>query len=188
MKLDPWYRFYFSENDKFFDYCESVEKTEKEISKFNSSDIVGYHNLVNFSEKIFNVGFNELSATPFNNFFFMIKQLPKLLMLKSYLTVFGLVKKFIKNKQLRQALSIQPLLLGGNPTSTTSIYNLIHFLERKWGVHYAMGGTGNLIKALCKLMKEEKIKISLNSEVTNLLTDKNKVTGIEVNNSKEFFL
>ena len=157
MKLDPWYRFYFSENDKFFDYCESVEKTEKEISKFNSSDIVGYHNLVNFSEKIFNVGFNELSATPFNNFF-MIKQLPKLLMLKSYLTVFGLVKKFIKNKQLRQALSIQPLLLGGNPTSTTSIYNLIHFLERKWGVHYAMGGTGNLIKALCKLMKEEKIK------------------------------
>ena len=82
VKLDPWYRFYFSENDKFFDYCESVEKTEKEISKFNSSDIVGYHNLVNFSEKIFNVGFNELSATPFNNFFFMIKQLPKLLMLK----------------------------------------------------------------------------------------------------------
>ena len=120
-------------------------------------------------------------------FFFMIKQLPKLLMLKSYLTVFGLVKKFIKNKQLRQALSIQPLLLGGNPTSTTSIYNLIHFLERKWGVHYAMGGTGNLIKALCKLMKEEKIKISLNSEVTNLLTDKNKVIGVEVKNSKEFF-
>ena len=57
----------------------------------------------------------------------MIKQLPKLLILKSYLTVFGLVKKFIKNKQLQQALSIQPLLLGGNPTSTTSIYNLIHF-------------------------------------------------------------
>ena len=172
VKLDPWYRFYFSENDKFFDYCESLKKTEKEISKFNSEDIIGYHNLVNFSEKIFNVGFDQLSATPFHNFFFMIKQLPKLLMLKSYLTVFGLVKKFIKNKQLRQALSIQPLLLGGNPTSTTSIYNLIHFLERKWGVHYAMGGTGNLIKALCTLMKEEKIKISLKSEVTNLLTTK----------------
>ena len=101
----------------------------------------------------------------------MIKQLPKLLMLKSYLTVFGLVKKFIKNKQLRQALSIQPLLLG-EILPTTSIYNLIHFLERKWGVHYAMGGTGNLIKALGKLMKEENIKIFLNSEVTNLITKK----------------
>ena len=117
----------------------------------------------------------------------MIKQLPKLLILKSYLTVYGLVKKFIKNKQLRQALSIQPLLLGGNPTSTTSIYNLIHFLERKWGVHYAMGGTGNLIKALGKLMKEEKIQISLNSEVTNLITKKNKVIGVEINKSKKYF-
>ena len=186
VKLEPWYRFYFSENNKFFDYSESLKKTEEEISKFNPADIDGYHSLVNFSEKIFNVGFEQLSAKPFDNFFFMIKQLPKLLILKSYLTVFGLVKKFIKNKQLRQALSIQPLLLGGNPTSTTSIYNLIHFLERKWGVHYAVGGTGNLINALFKLMKEEKIKISLNSEVTKLITQKNKVLGIEVNKSKKY--
>ena len=186
VKLEPWYRFYFSENNKFFDYSESLKKTEEEISKFNPADIDGYHSLVNFSEKIFNVGFEQLSAKPFDNFFFMIKQLPKLLILKSYLTVFGLVKKFIKNKQLRQALSIQPLLLGGNPTSTTSIYNLIHFLERKWGVHYAVGGTGNLINALLKLMKEEKIKISLNSEVTRLITKKNKVIGIQVNESKEY--
>ena len=187
VKLDPWYRFYFSENNKFFDYSECLKKTEKEISKFNSSDVKGYYNLVNFSEKIFKVGFEQLSAKPFDNFFFMIKQLPKLLMLKSYLTVFGLVKKFIKNKHLRQALSIQPLLLGGNPTSTTSIYNLIHFLERKWGVHYAIGGTGNLIKALHKLMKEEKIKIFLNSEITNLITKKNEVIGVEVKKSKKYY-
>ena len=119
--------------------------------------------------------------------FFYDKTTTKLLILKSYLTVFGLVKKFIKNKQLQQALSIQPLLLGGNPTSTTSIYNLIHFLERKWGVHYAVGGTGSLIGALHKLMKEEKIKISMNSEVTKILTEKDKVTGIEVNNSNNYF-
>ena len=78
-------------------------------------------------------------------------------------------------------------MLGGNPTSTTSIYNLIHFLERKWGVHYAIGGTGSLINALHKLMKEEKIKISMNSEVTKILTEKDKVTGIEVNNSNNYF-
>ena len=84
----------------------------------------------------------------------MIKQLPTLLTLKSYLSVFGLVGSFIKDTQLQQALSIQPLLLGGNPITTTSIYNLIHFLERKWGVHYAMGGTGALVNGLKKLMIE----------------------------------
>ena len=116
----------------------------------------------------------------------MIKQLPKLLILKSYLTVFDLVKKFIKNKQLRQALSIQPLLLGGNPTSTTSIYNLIHFLERKWGVHYAVRRNWKFNKCIIKINERRKIKISLNSEVTRLITKKNKVIGIQVNESKEY--
>ena len=133
IRLDPWYRFYFSENKKVFDYSDKIKKTESEIGKFNKNDINGYRKLLKFSEKIFNVGFSKLSFTPFHNFWFMIKQVPSLLFLKSYLSVFKLVGKFIKNKQLRQALSIQPLLLGGNPITTTSIYNLIHYLERKWG-------------------------------------------------------
>ena len=157
VRLDPWYRFYFSSNEKVFDYSDSLKKTESEIEKFSHRDVEGYRKLLKFSEKIFNIGFLKLSFTPFHNFWFMIRQLPTLLTLKSYLSVFSLVGKFIKNTQLQQALSIQPLLLGGNPITTTSIYNLIHFLERKWGVHYAMGGTGALINGLKKLMIEEKL-------------------------------
>ena len=41
----------------------------------------------------------------------MLKQIPTLITLKSYLSVFQLVSKFIKNEQIRQAFSIQPLLL-----------------------------------------------------------------------------
>ena len=88
VKLDPWYRFYFSENNKFFDYCESLKKTEKEISKFNSEDIIGYHNLVNFSERIFNVGFDQLSATPFHNFFFHDKTATQIVNVKKLFNCF----------------------------------------------------------------------------------------------------
>ena len=95
----------------------------------SNGDILPWKNLLKFSEKIFNVGFSKLSFTPFHNFWFMIKQIPELLKLKSYLSVYQLVGKFIKNNQLQQALSIQPLLLGGNPITTTSIYNLIHYLD-----------------------------------------------------------
>ena len=112
VKLEPWYRFYFSENNKFFDYSECIKKTEKEISKFNVEDIKGYHELVRFSEKIFNVGFEQLSATPFHNFFYD-KTITKITYIKKLLNSFWFSKKFIKNKQLQQALSIQPLLLGG---------------------------------------------------------------------------
>lgn len=184
VKLDPWYRFYFSSNKKTFDYSKSLKKTESEISKFNSKDVEGYHKLLNFSEKIFKVGFEELSSVPFHNFFFMIKQIPKLIKLKSYLSVYKLVSRFIINDQIRQAFSIQPLLLGGNPIETTSIYNLIHFLERKWGVHYAIGGTGQIIKGFEKLMKEEKINIYKNSEITEILFQDKKAIGIKVNKQK----
>ena len=184
VSLDPWYRFYFSSNKKIFNYSASLKDTEEEISKFNAEDVKGYKNLLDFSEKIFNVGFEQLSFVPFHNFFFMIKQIPKLIKLKSYLSVYKLVSKFIKNEQIRQAFSIQPLLLGGNPIATTSIYNLIHFLERKWGVHYALGGTGQIIKAFEKLMKEEKISINKNSEVTEILLQDKKAIGIKVSKKK----
>ena len=170
-----------------FDYSDDLKKTENEISKFSKTDVDGYKRLLSFSEKIFNVGFLKLSHTPFHNFWFMIRQIPILFKLKSYLSVFQLVSKFIKNENLRQALSIQPLLLGGNPIGTTSIYNLIHYLERKWGVHYSIGGTGALVNALKKLMIEEKISINTNSEVTKILTEDQKVIGVEINNSKRFY-
>ena len=182
VELDPWYRFYFSSNKKIFDYSKSLKRTEKEISKFDKRDVKGYRRLLNFSEKIFKVGFEKLSFVPFHDFFFMIRQIPTLITLKSYLSVFRLVSKFIKNEQIIQAFSIQPLLLGGNPIDTTSIYNLIHYLERKWGVHYAIGGTGKIVQGFEKLMKEENIKIFKNVEIKGILTKDEQAIGVKFKN------
>ena len=184
VKVEPWYRFYFSSDNSTFDYSSNLKKTENEISRFEPNDVNGYKKLLVFSKKIFDVGFTELSHTRFDQFFFMIKQIPKLLRLRSYLTVYQLVSSFLKNEKLRQAFSIQPLLLGGNPINTTSIYNLIHYLERKWGVFYSLGGTGALISALGRLMREEKIKVNLNSNVTGIITEKDNAVGIQLANRK----
>ena len=186
-RLDPMYNFYFNQNKQSFNYFDKVEDSLKEIAKFNPKDVEGYKNLLKMSEKIYKVGFDKLSFTPFHNFFFMIRQIPSLIKLKSYLTVFQLVSKYINNEQIKQALSIQPLLLGGNPLETTSIYNLIHYLERKWGVHYAMGGTGAIIRAFEKLMNEEKIKINKNTDVKEIIFKNNKAIGVKAQNGRELF-
>ena len=181
--LDLWYRFVFSDGDTF-DYTGNNELMEKEIKKFSENDFQGYIKLVNFTEKIFNKGFTDLSDKPFNNFTFMIKQIPSLISLKSYKSVYKLVSDYISNEKLRRVFSMHPLLVGGNPFTTTSIYTLILFLEKKWGIHYSMGGTGNVVKALEKLMNEESIKIFKSAEVTEIISDKNKVKGVKINNSK----
>ena len=182
--LDLWYRFVF-EDKTSFDYTGNEQGMEKEIQKFSKDDVQGYKKLVNFTEKIFDKGFTELSAKPFNNIKFMLKQIPALLKLKSYQSVYKLVSSYISNEKLRRVFSMHPLLVGGNPFTTTSIYTLILFLEKKWGIHYSMGGTGSVVNALEKLMKEENIEIIKEAEVTEILNIGNQVTGVKINDEKE---
>ena len=182
--LNTWYRFIFEDGDKF-DYSGDEEKMKKQIREINEDDIKGYEKLVKFTKKIFDKGFTELADVPFDKPLVMMKQLPALLKLKSYKSVYSLVSSYIKNEKLRRMLSMHPLLVGGNPFTTTSIYGLIFYLEKKWGIHYSMGGTGNIIKGLEKLMAEEGIEIIKGQEVTNIISINNKIEGVKLDNQKE---
>ena len=180
--LNLWYKFVF-EDGSSFNYSGNEEDMKKQIEKFCRKDLSGYKKLLNFTEKIFNKGFTELSTKPFNKVGFMVKQIPALLKLKSYQSVYKLVSSFISDEKLRRVFSMHPLLVGGNPFTTTSIYTLILFLEKKWGIHYAMGGTGSVVKALEKLMAEENIKVLKNSEVTEIINHNNKIKEVKINNN-----
>jgi len=184
IKLTPlkiWYQFIFEDKTKF-DYSGNDSEMKNQIQKINKTDVKGYEKLVNFTKKIFDKGFTELADVPFDKPFVMMKQLPALLKLKSYKSVYSLVSSYIQNEKLRRMLSMHPLLVGGNPFSTTSIYGLILYLEKKWGIHYSMGGTGNIIKDYEKLMNEVGIKILKESEVTKIISKNNKISGIQINN------
>ena len=182
--LNTWYRFIY-EDGMSFDYSGNEENMKKQIEKINKDDVKGYERLVKFTKKIFEKGFLELADVPFDKPKTMIKQLPALLKLKSYRSVYSLVSSYIKDEKLRRMLSMHPLLVGGNPFTTTSIYGLILYLEKKWGIHYSMGGTGNIIKGLEKLMEEEEIKIIKGHEVTNIVSSNKKIKGVKLDNQKE---
>ncbi len=184
--LEPWYRFHFHDGQTF-DYSQSIQKTKKEMEKFSSEDAKNYHKLLEASKSIFDVGFTKLADKPFTSFFYMIKQIPALLRLKSYLTVAQLVNKYIKNPHLRAAFSIHPLLVGGNPFSTTSIYALIHFLERNWGVYFSMGGTGKLVQELTKLLERSGVEIIYNVDIKNAYEKNGRIEKIESMNGNIYY-
>ena len=187
IKLTPlkiWYQFIFEDKTKF-NYSGNELEMKNQIEKINMGDVKGYERLVNFTKKIFDKGFTELADVPFDKPFVMMQQLPALLKLKSYKSVYSLVSSYIKSEKLRRMLSMHPLLVGGNPFSTTSIYGLILYLEKKWGIHYSMGGTGNIIKGYEKLMNEVGIKILKESEVTKIILKNNKISGVQINNQTD---
>jgi len=181
--LNTWYQFIFEDKSKF-NYSGNEIEMKNQIEKISKEDSEGYTELVNFTKKIFDKGFSELSHVPFNKPFVMMQQLPALLKLKSYKSVYSLVSSYVKNEKLRRILSMHPLLVGGNPFTTTSIYGLILYLEKKWGIHYSMGGTGNIIKGLEKLMGEVGVEIIKGREVKNIILDNKKITSVQLDNKQ----
>ena len=110
-----------------------------QIEQMNPADVQGYQNLVKQAQEIFSIGYEELAHVPFNRLSDMLRVVPQMIRLKSYKSVYSMVASHIKDERLRQVFTFQPLLVGGNPFNVSSIYLLIHWLERKWGVHFAKG-------------------------------------------------
>jgi phytoene desaturase len=182
--LTPWYRFYFDEDGSTFDYGGTLEETLAEMRRIEPKDGDGYIRMLAHSKKLFDAGFTKLAGQPFHNPLTMVRQIPRLVTLGSHRTVWGFVTKYFQSPKLRQALSIQPLLVGGSPFDTTSIYGLIHYLERKWGVFYAEGGTGAIVKALGKLMEEEGIDICLGTTVSSIVIENRRAAGVRLDNGE----
>jgi phytoene desaturase len=138
---------------------------EAEIEKFEPGAAASFRKYLVHSKQIFDTGFTKLGAVPFHKPLQMIGCVPDLIRLGNYKTVWQMASQYFKTEKLRRVFSFQPLLVGGNPFNTTSIYALIFYLEREWGVQFCMGGTGGIIRGLEKLMRDEGIDIRLNEEV-----------------------
>ncbi|MBM3826810.1 MAG: phytoene desaturase [Verrucomicrobia bacterium] len=175
--LTPWYRFQFADGDTF-DYGGTLEATLAEIERIEPRDRAGYLALLEHSRRIYDIGFTQLSAQPFHRLGTMLRQVPHLLGLRNYETVWQMVSRHLVSDKLRRAFSIQPLLVGGNPFDTTSIYGLIHFLERAHGVHFAMGGTGAVIQALGGLLARQGVALLLSTSVERVLVERGVARGV----------
>lgn len=180
----PWYRFHFHDGETF-DYGPTEALTEAEIARLSPGDVEGYRRMGRWSKKIYDIGFKQLAAAPFHSIGFMLRQIPHLLRLRSYESVWGMVSRFIKDDRLRRAFSIQPLLVGGNPFDTTAIYGMINHLERTHGIWFPKGGTGALVDALERLMREEGISITLETTIAGIRLDGRRATGVVLDDGRE---
>ena len=181
--LDPWYRFHFNDQTDF-NYGPDRENMLDQIREISPVDVSGYLNMLKESEAIFKLGYEKLAGHPFNRIATMIRYAPAIIKMRGYQSVFSFVSRHLQHPNLRQAFSIQPLLVGGNPFKTSSIYSLIHALEQKWGIYFCMGGTGKLVSELEKLMIRNGIKINYNSDVSHFSTIGRVITRVNFKNRK----
>ncbi|MEO6528540.1 MAG: phytoene desaturase [Gemmatimonadaceae bacterium] len=178
--IDPFYNVRF-EDGSVFRYTGKREEVVEQIRRFAPDDVEGYYKFAAATERIFAAGM-ALIDTPFDRLSDMVKVLPDLVRLQSHKSVAQLVNGYFRDPRLRQVFSFHPLLVGGNPFQTTSIYALIHTLEQQWGVWFAMGGTGALVRALVQLFTELGGTLRLECEVEEIEVDTRtrRATGVRL--------
>ncbi|MDV2983112.1 UNVERIFIED_CONTAM: phytoene desaturase [Methylobacteriaceae bacterium AG10] len=175
--MQPFYRIRF-EDGQSFAYSGDRAAMRAEVARFAPDDVAGYERFMAHSEAVCRVGFERLGHVPFGSVGAMLRIAPDLLRLSGHRSVYDVVARFIRNERLRTVFSFHPLLIGGNPFRASGIYCLIAHLERQWGVHFAMGGTGRLVDGLCGLIRGQGGTIRCGAEVARIRVDKGRATGI----------
>lgn len=181
--VDPFYRLVWEDGTRF-DYVNDQKGLDDQIRALNPADVEGYRKFLAYSEAVYQEGYIKLGAVPFQTFWTMIKAAPQLAGLESYRSVHDIVARFIKDPYLRQAFSFHTLLVGGDPFKTSSVYALIHALERRGGVWFPRGGTGALVKGLVKLFQDLGGEVRLSSPVDQIVTENGRAVAVVSNGER----
>jgi phytoene desaturase len=181
--MEPFYRIRFDDGS-WFDYSGDEATMRREVARFCPADLPGFDRFIAAADQACKLGFEDLGGMPFNSFSDLLAALPSMVKMMAWESLYTLVSRHISDPKLRIVFSFHPLLIGGNPFAVTRVYSLINTLERRWGVHWAMGGTGALVKGLVNLLSERGVTVRCNAPVTRINIEQDRARGVTLENGE----
>ena len=165
--LDPYYRIRFADGTHF-DYSGDAAAMRAEVARFCPTDLAGFEAFIEESERCYQLGFEELGSVAFDTVGDLLAAVPSMMKMRAWRSLYRMAASHLKDAKLRIVMSFHPLLIGGNPFAVTCVYSLITSLERRFGVHWAMGGTGTLVRGLVGLLEGSGATLRCNAEVREI--------------------
>ena len=181
--MNPYYRIRFSDGS-YFDYFGDEDRMRAEVARLSPEDLPGFERFMQEAEHCYVKGYEELGTVPFETVGELLASIPSMIDMRAWQSIFQMARRHFRSHKLQQVFSFHPLLIGGNPLTVTCVYSLIPALERRYGVHSAMGGTGAIIQAMVRLMEHLGGELRLNAEVAQILVDRRRVKGVELANGQ----
>lgn len=179
VQTDPFYRLLFPDGSHF-ECSGDPDRMRAEVRRLSPGDAKAYERFLKLSESIYRFAFEELGQIPFSSFMPMVKAGPRFALNRADQSVFRFVSTLFKDPRLRIAFSFHPLFIGGNPLEATRLYALVSYLEGRWGVHFAMGGTNALVRGLVDLIAGQGGQVLCNAPVQEILVDEGKARGVRL--------
>ena len=182
--MDPFYRLRFDDGT-WFDLSGDPARVRAEVARLSPGDVAGFERFMALSTELCRIGFEELGHVPFNSFLDMLRVAPDLLKVRAWRSVYSTVSAHVRDKRLRVAFSFHPLLIGGNPLRVSSIYGMIEAIQQRWGVHFAMGGTGAVVAGLVRLIEGQGNVVRCHADVAEITVTGRRATGVRLTSGEE---
>ncbi len=183
--VTPFYRLSWPDG-AHLDYLNDDVRLAAEIARIEPEDVAGYREFLAYSADVYREGYQKLGHVAFLDFQSMLRAAPSLARYGAWRSVYSKVAGFVRNEKLRQAFSFHTLLVGGNPMTASSIYALIHKLERESGVWWAEGGTNRLVAGMVRHFERLGGVLRLGDPVAAIDTLGDRVTGLRTASGQAF--
>ena len=182
-RLDPMYSSYFDKGEVHYEVSNDLVKNIEMFESISSDDAEGFLKYLSDLYHRFNIAKDHFLQRPFReakDFYnpFMISQGLKL---KTLNNAENLLKKYIKDRRMRQMISFQTLYIGISPAKGPSLYTIIPMIEFLYGIWFIKGGMHTMASAMERLFLELGGQIKYNAEVEQIVIENGKASGVLLN-------
>ncbi len=181
--MDPYYEIRWDDGSRFA-VRQDEEAMLAEVARLSPGDVPGYRKFLIDSERRYQFGFEGLGRRPMNRLMDLIREIPGFVRYRADKSVYAHAAARVKDPRLRMALSFHPLFIGGDPLHVTSMYILVSYLEKEFGVHYAMGGVQAMADAMVRVIQDQGGTVRLGEEIDEILVENGRATGIRTHDGE----
>jgi len=167
--LDPHYRIFFKDGDQV-DITPELERTKSIFEEYEQGAGETLERYLEKSEENYEIGMRH----------FVYEDRPRL---RDYMdldvarnarglsligSMQGHVENYFEHPKLQQIMQYTLVFLGGSPTNTPALYNLMSHVDFNLGVWYPEGGIGEVVDAFVDLGRELGVEYETDRPVTQI--------------------
>ncbi len=180
-KLNPAYSVYFDENNSI-PIEDSLEKICNRFEKIETGSSIKLKKFILNARENYRVAVLDLIYKMPGESPLELVTIDTIKKVKYFLTnIRREVRKDFKNHMLRAILEFPVLFLGAKPSDTPAFYNFMNYADFGLGTFQPKNGFYDVVQGMIKLAKSLGVSFYNNSNVTKVITEKNKVIGLEIN-------
>ena len=179
-RLDPGYQVYFGKDDSIL-IGDSLEKIYKAFEEEEEGSAAQLKIFIEKAADNYKIAIDELVYRPGVSPFELVTPDTIKKLRYFFSNVKREVTRSFKNPKLRQILQFPVLFLGAKPEDTPAFYNFMNFADFGLGTWHPKDGMYSIVKGMAQLAESLGVKIHLDSEVEEILTENKKAIGVKIN-------